>query len=665
MAGNTEKILIAEVSDNTIHYDFFPFFANVWLVRTDNDYTGFADPVFELENIGLDNDLTVISIQVKKIQYFKTSTIAEVIDTQSSFFFEDRTLLIHFENHKPFYFFGTEDIEIGFILGFYNTNAKAIGVFNNVQYAPRLKSSVTLIDSKDDEFFGRQKLQSGTIEIDNQNLKLKNFNIGAGVKNRTGNFVRTLIWTGPDAEAAIASEFIVTYQGVIEKITEGQTIKISLRDLRSTLSLKSPSRFLDTTNFPDIKDPDKNYILPQAWGVLFDVSCLCLNANTNKDITNYPPTSPHTPNDFQFLVCDTINHSLAADSINTIYINGTQTDLTATIQFDTSQNFAFFIINEEEFRAVEDTNDNGTIDKVKWELMDKVTIDMEGYLKGTEFRESDGNLTSDPTGLIQNAMAIIREIIRNNEGFEYKSVFYDIPIWQSFEDNTNVTYKIGFFVNKPITTQKQIEQISASILGKFIWNENRKFTFDNDDFVDFELEITKDKFMDLDYFPTFITNSTKVLATFRVGIKRKWDEKEDELEYQWLIDESNEENALTNFNSTLSRDFNTLINNTIDGNIYSGRLLKFSGISDDRFTITVPWQDHFQLKSGQFIRVQGDSAKDIYISWARCQIQKVSPNIDTWQIILELRIFGFLKFLINNSGDFILDSEQRKILVEA
>ena len=45
----SEKILIAEVSDNTVWYDYFPFYQNVWLVRTNNIYTDLASSTFELE----------------------------------------------------------------------------------------------------------------------------------------------------------------------------------------------------------------------------------------------------------------------------------------------------------------------------------------------------------------------------------------------------------------------------------------------------------------------------------------------------------------------------------------------------------------------------------------------------------------------------------------
>jgi hypothetical protein len=52
--SQNEKILIAEVADNIIWYDFFPFYSHVWLVRANNIYTDIADPDFELENIGLE-----------------------------------------------------------------------------------------------------------------------------------------------------------------------------------------------------------------------------------------------------------------------------------------------------------------------------------------------------------------------------------------------------------------------------------------------------------------------------------------------------------------------------------------------------------------------------------------------------------------------------------
>lgn len=643
----SEKVLIAEVADNTVWYDFFPYAQNVWLVQTDNDYSTFANIDFGLEEIDLFSELFIISIQVRKEPYIKVDTISDVIAVEKSFYFnsETRMLLIHFEDHKPYYYFGTQDIEIGFIIGFYSSPASVNATWNDTQYISRLISSPVLSNTKDDLYYAKQILQSASIEIDNHDLKFKAFNIGNGIKKKNGNFVRTLIWTGEDADNALYDDFIVTFQGVIEKVREGRTIKLDLRDIRSILKEKSPSRYLDTSTYSYIKDTDKKYILPQLWGKCYDVPCQCLNENVNDGGGSTA---------YEFLVCDTVYHTIAADSIKIVYINNKKTALTPTITFDTNQKFAKFSI-----AAINFAYYNGT--STRYENMDKVSIDVYGYLKGLIFRESDGTITSSPNDLIENGLAVIRQIIFNNYGWDYISALYDITTWKSFEDNA---YKIGYFLDSPTSTQEQIEKLSNSQLGKFIWNENLKFSFDNDDFDKYKLEIPKDKFFPQDFIPEFNIDSTEVLSIFRIGYQKRWNTKDDEAGFIWVTDESNKEEALVNYNSTLQKDFNTLINNLTDTLDFASRILIFGGISKDTFTILTSW-DARNLKAGEWVKVQADHSTEELVGWTKCQIQKVSPKIENWLVELELRIFAYLQYVKDNNGNFIVDQEGRRILLEA
>ena len=173
MSESNEKIVIAEVADNRVHYEFFPYAANTWIVQTNNDYSSISDPDFELGNIGLVNSDIVLSFQVGKRNYRRVETEAAVISEQGTFYFsfETKTLLVHFENHKPYYYFDTQGIEIGYAICFFNTNAECGGVWNDIQYSPRLISSSTLKDTIDDIINSKQVYQSASIEIDNYDLR--------------------------------------------------------------------------------------------------------------------------------------------------------------------------------------------------------------------------------------------------------------------------------------------------------------------------------------------------------------------------------------------------------------------------------------------------------------------------------------------------------------
>ncbi|MFX0135320.1 MAG: hypothetical protein ACFFDN_16870, partial [Candidatus Hodarchaeota archaeon] len=498
------------------------------------------------------------------------------------------------------------------------------------------------VSEKDDLYYSKQKFQSLTIKIDNHDQTWKNFNIGSNVSKRNGNYARILFWSGEDADSAAYDDFDLVYQGVIEKTTEGRIIEIILKDLRYSLKTTSPARYLDTTDYSYIKDPDKEYILPQVWGKCYDVPCICLNEDVNDGGGSTA---------YLFLVCDINDHDIASNSIQTVYINNKKVSLSPTISTDSTQGFAYFSIDSDYFGI-----DNGG--NIRFENMDKVTIDVHGYLKGSDFKESDGSTTGSPTDLIENGLAILREIIKYNYDWDYISVFYDITTWQTYED---AAYDIGYFLNSPIATYKQIEELAITQLGEFIWNENLKFSFNNDDFSSFALEIDKYKFFPEDYFPTFSVDSTEVLAKFRVGYQKKWNQK-DELAFSWSIDNSNESTALMDYNSTKEKDFETLINNSTDALAYAIRILTFGGISIDTFTIRTTW-DAKDLKKGDWIKVQGDYISEDLVGWCKCQIQSVSLQTDTWTVEMELRIFEYYPLLVDSEGLFILAPTTKKFIL--
>jgi hypothetical protein len=646
-----QKILIAEVSDNTTWYDYFPWAANVWVVATTNIYTGLISADFEPEEIGLENTLHVLSYQVNKEPYVEVFNTTDVQGTVKSWYFDttNKWLYIHYGDHKPYTYFSTTALEIGFVFGIYKTNSDSRGIWNGQQYYPRLMSNPVFPDKKDDQFNAKQVLPSGTVEFDNNDLRFKNYNIGYGIKRKNGNFVRTLIWTGADATQALYSEFDVTYQGVIEQVTEGKTVKLKLRDLRSTLTTKSPFNYLDTTSFPDIKNPDKEYVLPELWGQGFEVPCLCLNADANKGITALPVTGS---DDYTFLICDTSKHTIATDSITAVYIDGTEINITPpTVVFNTTQSFAYFTIPETEFRETE-AKDDGSAQSVKWKKMNKVSIDCKGYLKGADFKESNG--VHDPAkenDLIENGLAVLREIIKNNYGWDYTTIFYDITTWQGFEDSA---YDVAYYLNKPKSTQKQIEDMAASQLGKFLWEADRRFSFDNDDFVSFKTDIAKTEMFPLDFFPQFNTDTSEVLSVFRIGYARKWTETDTELAHSWEINDSNKGNALTEYNSTFEKDFPTFLTTVADAQAYAARVLIFGKDSNDQFTITTTW-DRFNLKSGDWVRAQADYGNGDYVGWTKCQIQTVSPKADNWTVDLKLRVFEIVPLLTFDGEQALFD----------
>ncbi|NIU83351.1 MAG: hypothetical protein GWN64_07690, partial [Candidatus Thorarchaeota archaeon] len=571
-------------------------------------------------------------------------------------------IYIHFEDHKPYWYFGEEEIEIGFAIGFYYTQARVIPEWADAQYYGRLLSTDIMGTRKDDVYFTSQAFPSKNIKISNEDFKFTPFSAGIDAKKKNGNLVRILYWIGADALTALYADFVVNYQGVIEIIEEGPVLGLNLRDIRSSLNKKTPDRYLDTSQLSYIKDPNKEYILPQIWGKVSRIPVLCLNENVNKDIDVLPPASD-TATDYEFLIGDVSTHSLASDAIKTLYIADIEINLTLPIvQVDSEQSIAKFTVPESYFRQTE-TDDSGTVTKVKWKLQDKVTIDIHGYLKGSAFREADGNFTTTPTDLIENGLSILREILRVSYNYSYTSTFFELTSWEAIETDTDKTYSIGLYLSKPIEVWKTVQEISKSMLGRFEWNSNLRFDFTSDDYEQLEANITKEEILPENATFNIKIDARRVLSTFRVGLDRKWAVSDKESSYEWLVDDSNKESALNEYSSTYQEDFLTLINNLTDASKYAVRILAIGGTSLDILTIKVPWR-YITLKAGQWISVQLDHINEILYGVVKAQIQEVNPSMADWSILLTIRITAYYPYLTDEEGTLLTDEEGAYLIGE-
>ena len=196
-----------------------------------------------------------------------------------------------------------------------------------------------------------------------------------------------------------------------------------------------------------------------------------------------------------------------------VYIDNELNEFTApVVQFDGTNDIAFFSLPETLFRKTE-TDDTGTVTKVKWEGQGKVSIDCNGYF------DTIDDFDTNPAHLIENGLEVIRAIIFNVYKKNFTDSFYDITTWNLFEP---IAYDIQLFLNRPISVQKQIEEIQSTQLGKFIYDQNLRFSFDNDDFISVAFDIPKEEFFGENFIPKFKSDPTQVLNTYRVGFNKKW-----------------------------------------------------------------------------------------------------------------------------------------------
>ena len=640
MSNSQDKIFIAEISDDLVHSEYFPFNAFTWGLKTNNDYTGIASPDYELENIGVNNPNPVISFSVGQTQYQRVFTESDVILFDGTFYYDDQLLLVHFTDNKTPYHFASNIIKIGFAIGLYNSPKDIDGIFNNAQYYPRLLNNTAIKSKKDDIFEQRQVFPNIKIDVDNADMRFKNFNIGVSATRKNGSLVRLLSWTGADATQAQYSDFTLDHQGVISSTSEGEMLNIELKDLRTTLTDKTPTNTLDNANFPYIKSG--TYRKPQVWGRTQEIPCICLNEEVNKDIDVI--ANPGTSTDYIFMICDTSKRTIASDSIKSIYISNELKNISSTVQYDAINDIAYFTISETFFRKTE-TDDSGTVNKIDWENQSKVSINCNGYLD------------NDTSQLIENGLEVIRSIILDVYEKPFIDAFYDTTTWTFFESQA---YNIQYYLEKPISVQKQIEQIQSTQLGKFIYDSQLRFSFDNDEFTETIADISKYQFFGENFIPKFKSNPKQVLNTYRVGYNKRWSVSNKELANTWYKDTSNSDNAIENYNSYVEKDYTTLLTNEVDSIDFGNRLLFEAGNSIDTVDIETLW-DYRTLKSGEWVKLQADLVNESYLGWTICQIQEVTPKIDNWSVTLKLRVMSYLSVWGTSDNDIMSTDSRQKI----
>lgn len=615
----TNQLIIAEIDDPIFQKKFFPFFAFTWGVETKNNYDGLIHADFNPEDIGFDiGDVGINSVRIASILYLEVSTLADVIDTERSWYIWEpsgtqKVLLIHFDNHNSPFEYENYELKIGLIFGIFKTNSQLFdGVIDNQQYYPRLSSDARLKDTKDDLYFSKQVFENSSIEIDNEDFRFIGYNTGIDLElKKHGNLVKIKLFTGDDIENIdYVNDFTIIYNGQIETIKEGLKLFLGLIDIRKSLSLKTPFNYLNTNLLPDYSG--SNLLIPQLWGVCFDVPVTCLNPNRDQD-TN--------PGPYQFLICDNLKRQIATDSVSAVYIDGVNKSLTPTVSPGVDS-IAMIEIGSIYFETVDD--DGG----VSYSNMSKVTIDCEGYLESST--------------LIETGMEIIRAIILDNYGYDYIAVFFDTTTWDTFENNTfsfKTNFDIGYYLKTPKAINKQIEEIAASLLGEFLIDENLKFSWSTDDETESKYEIKEYEVFPVSFVPMVSSDPTNVLKQYRIGYKRKW---AGNANYEWIVNDDNAEIAVKNYNSFREKDFKTLINNAADVDEYMDRMHIFTAVSLDTINIkTIFKTEALQLKGGDWITGTFNHPNKEMFAYCVCQVLSRNIDIENWLTDLKLRIIRY------------------------
>jgi hypothetical protein len=647
MNDNKEYLILAEIDDPILHRRMFPYYSFVYMAQLDNDYTGLISPEFHPELIGLKTDLSVNSVSIASIIYASVSSLSEVISIDTSYFYDatNRVLYIHYKDDKTPHHFTDAEHKINLVNGFYKTNKdKFSGSINGQQYYPRLKGTGKITDKKDNLFYGKQNYISNTIDINNEDFRFVNYNIGRDVtEKKYGGLAKIKVFTGDDIDSInYTTDFATIYQGRIDKISEGKTLSLGLTDLRKQYDKTSPSTTFDLSgNGYNVSGLSEDPINAQVWGYCYGVPTTCLNSDGDIE----PGPTPPRISNYEFLVCS--NHrTIAVDAIDKVYINGTlQTTLSKSeggeLEIEEIDNGYKVTIDIDYFESV---NDSGTLSYVG---MDKLTLDMTGYVFGDGYDYKKG-------------LYIANAILNDNYDIELTSTFYDDVA--DYLLQADDSYQLGYYLAEPKEVYKQLEDLSISMMGALIITPDLKLKWTTDDQIETDIEIPIHKQLGSDYVPNIIQDPSEVLATLRVGYLKRWGTKS----YEYILDDSNKADALTNFNSRKSKDFNTLITLDTDVLNYITRLKVYTDESKDTVKMTtLLTEETLSMTAGDYFVSYVDLPNKNILGRTLQQVQSVTFDYESFTVDLVGRIMfiGDELLLADETGRVITDENGSFIAV--
>jgi hypothetical protein len=653
-----EKIQFADIFDTEFYNgDWLPYYAGVWIIKNDDNWSGILDPVFDGTNYQFQGfeASQVLNLTVDNAIYQDVSgtsdPVQEVINNEGTYYFDVATRLLyaHFLDNKLPQAFRPDAIEIGILKIFYRTTAfidqyQLSQLIQGQVAENRLISTPTARTELDDFFYSKPKYINGTIKIDNTDLKYKNIFIG---KNRPpslsdiskiGNLMRVYEWEGDSILNDMTWQQLqenITYQGLVDKGAEvyedPYSVDFSVRDIRQNFNVKSPKRVLDNTQWPDLKDSDTPIDLPNIWGTCRRVPVLCLNEQES------------SPTEFQFLLADTADRPLK--QILNVYVDDVLLNIaTPTIIKDDVQGISYFEVDDSEF-----------FDGSRYTGLTKVSVDIEGYT------QNDFDNT-----LITNTLEIARTMLLDDLGYVYSESFYDIDQWQSVEDTAP---DAGYFVKSPTELYRRIADLQTNIPGtKWDITVTRRNTWKDFRYTGqspiFKIDSTM---LPRGFTATLSLDSDEVLASFRVGYAKKWSGTESK--YSYYLDDSNADFASEEYRTDKSKDFNTFLSDESDAisqaDIIAGRV----SIADNRFSVDIDTSSESmglkasQLRAGDFIRVVLDLDVEPLIGEVTCQIERQENRDGRTRLNLRVEQLAPDNFLQNKYLIFTENNENKFLIL--
>jgi hypothetical protein len=242
------------------------------------------------------------NIIIDFIQYLKVDDYSVLRSKDNTWMLDpsdSSRLLIHFNGHNPPSCFMS--VKNGVALGFSYGKPVKLG---NMKTYPLILDIPPVEDTADNLTYKKMEFASGSVSIDNSTGILDE------LIELFGNDLNLLSYTGGKLE--------IIRQYYVESYTIGlNSVKLSVKDKRSRLTLKAPDTFYTKEEFPHIEDSLINKVIQDAYGKCRGVAGTCVNRNQIFEDYNADPIEFN--NWFRFKFARKIT------SIEKVYVNMSDT----------------------------------------------------------------------------------------------------------------------------------------------------------------------------------------------------------------------------------------------------------------------------------------------------------------------------------------------------
>ena len=503
--------------------------------------------------------------------YARTTGLATVRATPKSFYFDPVTsfLYVHFEDHDPPDTFA--DLKAGAGRGYATKSAYYDGIF----YDGRVLSVPNITRSKDPLFFGKISFDGGTVALINSDGEFDTWVTDYSIY---GAAVRVLLGFEDNTYADMKT----LYEGYLENVRVSEDVlELQVNDKRKALSRKVPPNVFDMTTYPNLKAENANKPIPLGYGVIKNAPVICTNENG---------TTPWT-----FKIVDTTHRGITA--IDAVYVEG-GTARTSVVWDAGNLAAATFALTAGTYTATKD----------------KVTVDFQGYASGGV--------------LISNGLEIMRDILSTYYAKSYSGVFYNTTAWGSAEA---VAADIGLLVHEPTEGWKLIEEISYSLRGNFIVQDDGLFTFR-------AFDSTRATAQSIAYTELLgdlevAYNTDELLSSCRVGHTKDWEKKT----HTELLYTTGEAEIAEEYKLYRERTFETLLTAAGSAGTFAAGIMEIAGAARGLFRVRTKLQS-VDREISDIITVAYRGPNRAFVGTVNAEVIGKTVDLDAMEVELQCRI---------------------------